>query len=105
MFTPVMPMPHSFLSTSGALMPMLRARSGIAIVSSMRITRLCSAGVVIMRLLALLAERQLLAMSRTARGDLARPTALLLLLRVATADRIDRLRTRRRATAESACAR
>ena len=47
MLTPVMPMPHSFFSTSGALMPMLRARSATVIVSSMRMTRLCSAGVVI----------------------------------------------------------
>ena len=46
MFTPVMPMPQSFFSTSGALMPMLRARSATVIVSSMRMTRLCSAGVV-----------------------------------------------------------
>ena len=61
MLTPVMPMPQSFFSTSGALMPMPRARSAIVIVSSMRMTRLCSAGVVSVRLLALLAEGQLLA--------------------------------------------
>ena len=62
MFTPVMPMPQSFFSTSVALTPMPRARSATVIVSSMRMTRLCSAGVGDLgRLLALLAEGQLLA--------------------------------------------
>jgi hypothetical protein len=46
MFTPAMPIDHSFFKTSVALMPMPRARSAMAMVSSMRMTRLCSAGVV-----------------------------------------------------------
>src|SRR5258708_6051823 len=44
MLTPVIPMPHSFFNTSGALTPMPRARSATVMVSSIRITRLCSAG-------------------------------------------------------------
>ncbi len=44
---PVMPMPQSFLSTSGALTPIILAISPTATVSSILMTRLCAAGVVI----------------------------------------------------------
>ena len=47
MLTPIMPSAQSFLMTSLPLMPIFWARSDTAIVSPMRTTRLCSAGVVI----------------------------------------------------------
>ena len=47
MFTPIMPSAHSFLMTSLPFTPIFCARSDTAMFSPMRITRLCSAGVVI----------------------------------------------------------